>query len=116
LVRELFGVMASAKISEGVFITTGRYSREAVSFAAKNNIRTIDGHGFVTLFNQLPREARVQVLSKVTEGDYTTPTCSRCDIKMVLKDTTPPVWGCRPCNGRLKVRNPRLAALRAARR
>jgi restriction system protein len=115
LMRELCGVMASAKVSEGVFITTGRYSRDALEFAAKNNIRAISGHAFVTLFNQLPREARVQVLGKVTEGDYTTPTCSRCDIKMVLKDSIPPIWNCRRCNHRLKIRNTRLAALRAAR-
>jgi restriction system protein len=114
LMRELKGVMASAMVSEGVFITTGRYSRDALEFAAKNNIRAIDGRGFVALFNQLPREARVEVLSKVTAGDYTTPTCSRCDIKMVLKESIPPVWSCRRCGGRLKIRNTRLAALRAA--
>jgi hypothetical protein len=69
----------------------------------------------VALFNQLSRDARVEVMAKVTDGDYTTPTCSRCDIKMGLKDTTPPVWSCHRCNHRQNIRNPRLAALRGSR-
>ena len=56
LVRELFGVMSAAKITEGVFVTTGRYTQDALNFAAQNNIQAISGVGFVDRFNQLPRE------------------------------------------------------------
>lgn len=116
LVRELLGVMSSAKISQGMFVTTGRYTKDALSFAAQNNIQAIHGHEFVERFNQLPHDARRLVLAKVTEGDYTTPTCSRCDIKMLLKDTIPPQWNCRRCNGRLYVRKLRWSTLRATKR
>lgn len=116
MVRELFGVMSAAKVTEGIFVTTGRYSKDALQFAARNNIRAISGVDFVEQFNRLPREARERVLSKVTQGDYTTPTCSRCDIKMVLRETEPPQWGCRRCGHRQNIRKVRWSALRSARR
>ncbi|HTO04103.1 MAG TPA: restriction endonuclease, partial [Opitutus sp.] len=116
LVRELLGVMSAAKITEGVFVTTGRYTKDALNFAAQNNIQAISGVGFVDRFNQLPFDARTRILSKVTEGDYTTPTCSQCDIKMVLSSREPPQWRCRRCNNRQYVRKSRWSALRAAKR
>ena len=116
LVRELFGVMSAAKYTEGVFVTTGRYTQDALNFAARNNIQAVSGVGFVDRFNQLPCEARSRIISKVTEGDYTTPTCSQCDIKMVLSSREPPQWRCRRCSNRQYVRKSRWSALRAAKR
>jgi len=95
LIRELFGVMAAEKIRKGVFVTTGRYSDDALAFAAANGIVAIDGNGLIQRVNRLGRDALRKLLSEVTQGDYTTPTCPNCDIKLVFRDGKNPFWGCR---------------------
>jgi restriction system protein len=43
----------------------------------------------------LPKTDQDEVLERVTDGDYTTPTCPRCDMKMVMRHgPTGDFWGC----------------------
>lgn len=117
-VRELFGVMAADGIAEGVFATTGEFTSEARAFA-DGKLLLLDGAGIIARFNQLTPVARQRILSAVTEGDYTTPTCPSCDIKMVFRDGGNPSWGCRNfprCSNTIWVsRAKRSARLMAAR-
>jgi hypothetical protein len=111
-VRELYGVMAADGVGEGVFATTGEYTSEARAFAA-GKLLLLDGAEIITRFNQLPPEARKRILAIVTEGDYTTPTCARCDTKMILREGETPFWGCRNfprCPATIRVSRAKLSS------
>ena len=96
LVRELRGVMASENIEKGFFMTSSAYSQDAKEFARSNNITLIDAKLFLMMIMRLPREARDRLLSFTTKGDYTTPTCPACGIKMVRRDgSRGAFWGCK---------------------
>jgi restriction system protein len=94
-VREFLGVMAADKIAQGVFITTSDFWPDARAFAEANNIAALAADDFVRRFNALPLESCREILAEVTAGDYTTPTCPRCDEKMVWRQADRPFWGCR---------------------
>jgi len=95
-VRELLGVMTSEKVSRGVFITTGSYSKDAVTFGGANPMQLLDGPGFIRKIQELSAENQTELLKFAFEGDYTTPTCASCGIKMVKRDSKRGVfWGCR---------------------
>ena len=94
-IRELLGVMAHEKVSRGIFITTSRYTKDAVEFAAANPIQLIDGQGFLGKIQALPDEAKAALLGFAMEGDYRTPTCPSCGIKMTTRNSRRgPFWGC----------------------
>jgi restriction system protein len=109
-VREFFGVMSADKIGEGYFVTSGSFTPDAIAFA-KNRVVLIDGADLVKRINQLPPAARAKVLSEITTGDYRTPTCPSCDIKLILRDHGPaPFWGCKNfprCTTKIYVRKAR---------
>ena len=100
-VRELFGVMAAAKITEGGFFTTGEFTSEAKEFAAQNQLDLVDGDELLDRIRQLPPEARSRLHEVATEGDYITPTCPSCGVKMLRRTATKgrnegsDFWGCR---------------------
>ena len=94
-VRELLGVMAHEKVRRGIFITTGNYTKDALNFGASNPIQLLDGPGFVSKIMELPNERQKALLQYAFEGDYTTPTCASCGIKMIKRDSKRgPFWGC----------------------
>jgi len=94
-VRELFGVMASEKIRAGFFFTTGEFTEEAVRFVQGKEMTLVDGSSLPAEVNALPDMDRSAILHQVTVGDYTTPTCRRCDVKMVRRTGSDgDFWGC----------------------
>lgn len=95
-VRELLGVMAADKIPEGYFVASGEYTFEALNFAQGKPLTLISGRQLLDMLGQLPETDRADILKEVTVGDYTTPTCPRCDIKMVERRGSNGIfWGCR---------------------
>jgi len=95
-VRELFGVMAADSIPSGYFVTSGSFSSEAMAFARDKPLVLIDGKQLLENLNSMPEPDRAAILQEVTSGDYTTPTCPRCDVKMVQRDGSKGAfWGCR---------------------
>ena len=100
-VRELFGVKAAEEAPLAVFITTTDYTKDAKDFAEGRHLELISGNKLVELLRGLPVPSGSDLLRKVTMGDYSTPTCPRCDVKMVLrtskKGNNPghQFWGCR---------------------
>ncbi|MCK5529522.1 MAG: topoisomerase DNA-binding C4 zinc finger domain-containing protein [Kiritimatiellae bacterium] len=52
----------------------------------------------IKFVQQLPKEEQTRIINKVFKGDYTTPTCPSCDIKMVKRiaknNTNYKFYGC----------------------
>ncbi len=95
-VRELYGVMAAQNVSTGYFVTSGDFTSEAWQFAEGKSLTLVSGSYLLEKLRELPSDAQTAILDEVTEGDYTTPTCPRCDAKMVAREgPNGPFWGCR---------------------
>jgi restriction system protein len=96
-IRELLGVMVHEKVQKAFFMTTGKYSDEAMNFAAPNRITLIDGVMFLAMLNRLPDSSSHSLLVFATDGDYTVPSCPSCGTKMRFiegKDGKRDFWGC----------------------
>lgn len=94
--RELLVVMAREKIAKGISVTGGEYTQEAIAFAKLNPIKLITGEMLLTGILALGDDARARLLTVATDGDFTTPTCHACGIKMVRRDSDRGAfWGCR---------------------
>lgn len=94
-IRELFGVMAGQNASNGIFLTTGEFTQEAREFAHGKPIELIDGITLLKKILMLPPEKSRALLEKATEGDFRTPTCPRCGIKMTRRaGKNGEFWGC----------------------
>ena len=107
-IRELYGVMASEKVTEGYFFTTSKFSNDAIEFANKNKITLINGNEQIKTIQSFKPEQQKHLFTLATNGDYTTPTCVNCDIKMTKKSSeNGEFWGCLNyprCKNKLKVR------------
>lgn len=96
-VRELFGVMAAEGVGNGMFITSGEFTSEALEFAVGKKLRLISGEMFLDFIGKLSIEKQEELLALALEGDYRTPTCPRCGVKMTLrqgKSNGRGFWGC----------------------
>lgn len=96
-IRELLGVMTDQKVPKAFFMTTGKYSDEAKAFAARNRITLIDGLLLLAMIQRLPDDARRELLSFATRGDYNIPSCPTCGTKMRLisgQEGWRDFWGC----------------------
>jgi restriction system protein len=100
LIRELYGVMAAERIKHGVFLTTSIFSQDAIEFAKNKRLLLVDADEFVNLINGLDDINKKRIDHVATEGDYSTPTCVNCDVKMVKRVTKKGTsagnkfWGC----------------------
>ena len=95
-VRELLGVMAHEKVTRGYFCATGEFTAEASTFAASNPIKLISGRELLHAITQMPEDTRNRLLDVSTIGDYKTPTCPSCGIKLVKKAIGGrAAWACR---------------------
>ncbi len=81
-VRELLGAMTHEKIGRAFFVTSGHFADAAKVVAGSNRITLINGDMFLIMVKRLPEAARKSLLEFATEGDYRTPTCPACGIKM----------------------------------
>lgn len=106
--RELLGVMAHERVHRGVFITSGVYTREASNFGEANPIQMLDGPAFLKKLLDLPAHEREALFHFAFEGDFSTPTCASCGIRMVRREGgRGPFWGCRnypACGSRFPMR------------
>lgn len=109
-IRELLGVMTHEKIVKSFFMTSGYYSDDAKAVAQANRITLIDGDMLLMMIRRLPAEAQQKLLNFAVAGDYATPTCPTCGIKMkhvTGKEGRPDFWGCHDfprCRQRLGMR------------
>lgn len=96
-VRELFGVMAAGVAGNGMFITSGEFASEALGFTEGKKLRLISGKMLLDFIGKLSAEKQKELLELALEGDYRTPTCPQCGIKMTRrqgKGNGREFWGC----------------------
>ena len=96
-VRELLGAMTHEKIGKAFFLSSGHFADEAKVVASSNRITLINGEMLLMMLKRLPEAARNSLLEFATEGDYKTPTCPNCGIKMKRlsgKSGRPDFWAC----------------------
>jgi restriction system protein len=96
-VRELYGVMSAEKVANGLFITSGTFTSEAMTFAEGKLITLFSGQEFLAKIKSLAEKDQATLLNIATAGDYRTPTCPQCGIKMTLRngvDGNRAFWGC----------------------
>lgn len=112
-VRELYGVMAAQGAVGGFVVTSGRFTQEAVKFAAGRNIGLMDGENLQAMI----RTARAELPASAVDAvalKATTPSCPKCQARMVIRTARTGVnagsqfWGCSKypgCRGTLKLGN-----------
>lgn len=97
LVRKLRFAMTAESAAEGVLVASGKFTREAKDFAAKEHILLIDGADLIGKITALVPEQAAALLESATQGDYRTPTCPACAVKMASRtnEAGRKYWGCR---------------------
>lgn len=106
LVRELYGAMTGAQAHGAVFVTSGRYTPDAIDFARDKPIQLIDGAELVAMLRDLtPRTAagggciaaaETPVIT-TAQGPVTCPQCGRAMVRRVAKQGAhagDSFWGC----------------------
>ncbi len=109
VIREFLGVMSHEKIPKGFIMTSGSYSDDAKEVAKANRITLIDGVMLLAMIQRLPTDAQQRLLDLATDGDYTTPSCPSCGVKMLRRSSKRgDFWGCKNfprCRQRLNVKS-----------
>ncbi len=111
-IREFLGVLTHEKIDKGFYMTSGVFSEEAILTAKANRINLINGEMFLLMIQRLSKESQNKLLSLATAGDYKTPSCSKCGIKMIRrKGDRLDFWGCSNfprCRQKMNIRKVKL--------
>jgi restriction system protein len=97
-VQELRSAMAAVGVGEAVLLTSGRFTQAAFDLARKEHVELVDGAVLLHKLNALPPEKALALLKFATQGDFLTPTCPCCSIKMMSRQSTQGgrrFWGCR---------------------
>lgn len=84
--------LAGAEIRRGYVVTNGKFNVEARDLAEEKHFTLLPGDILLEKLNALPPMARIELMQEMTKGDYTTPTCPKCDVKMVRSG--PEAWRC----------------------
>ena len=93
--REFLGVMTHERIKEGIFLAAFDFTQEATQFGNANGIDVVDGKRFMGMVESLTGEAQQKLLRIATEGDYKTPSCPSCAVKLVRRSSSRGnFWGC----------------------
>lgn len=106
VVRELYGVMAAKGAAGGFVVTSGRFTAEAVSFAAGRNVRLVDGPALIALIRQAQGAGQSQQGSEPSAQAVNvaprsiSPACPACATPMVRRtakrgaNAGSEFWGC----------------------
>ena len=96
-VRELRAAMAAVGAGEGTLVTPGRFTGETEAAAPNERIQLIDGADLLARIAALPSEQGRALLKRATQGDFLTPSCPCCAVKMVERQSISGgrrYWGC----------------------
>jgi len=94
-VRQIELVLEEESLPEGFIVTTGDFTSEARNYTLrKRHVELVSGDALMTLLRNLPRKQHSTIVSQTLSGNYDTPSCPSCEIKMVLQDGPQPRWLC----------------------
>jgi restriction system protein len=94
-IREFLGVMTHEKISKGFYLTPSSFTDEAKEIAKANGLTLFSGDLILMMLKRLSKESQDKLYASITKGDYTTPSCAKCGIKMIRrKGKQGEFWGC----------------------
>lgn len=94
-IREFLGVMTHEKIAKGFYMTSSGYTNDAIEIAKSNKITLINGEMLLMMIQRLSTGSQKKLLALATKGDYKTPTCPSCGIKMSHRSGKKgDFWGC----------------------
>jgi hypothetical protein len=93
-VQELVVALATEDIRRGYVVTSGKFNVAARDFAEEKHITLLPGDIFLEKLNALPEMARNEIMQAVTTGNYQTPSCPKCEAKMVRSPDDPAMWRC----------------------
>ncbi len=102
-VREFYGAMAAFKTRcEGIFVTCGRFTQEALDFAAGKPIRLIDGDELLRMMQSVNQVMPViDTHLSLPNPTASEPVCPRCNVPMIRRTAKTgaragqPFYGCR---------------------
>ena len=89
--------MALENIPKGVFVTTGTFnSRSIDEFCNRDRIELVDGAMIVEGISEFPERIQTEWMERHASGDgWDTPSCPKCDVKMVVRrGRRGAFWGC----------------------
>ena len=90
--QQLNDALAAADIRRGYVVTNGKFNVEARDIASEKHFTLLSGDILLEKLNALPPPARAELMHEITKGDYSTPTCPKCDVKMLRADENS--WRC----------------------
>ncbi len=92
--QDLMTALAAEDIRRGYVVTTGKFSIPARDFAEEKHLTLLPSDILLEKINALPDSARNELMQETTAGDYTTPSCPKCEAKMVVAPDNPNQWRC----------------------
>jgi hypothetical protein len=92
--QDLMTALAAEDIRRGYVITSGRFSVPARDYAEEKHLTLLPGDIFLEKLNALPEAARTEIMQAATNGDYETPSCPKCETKMVKSPDNSSLWRC----------------------
>jgi restriction system protein len=93
IVRELLGVMVDAGAVGGYVVTSGEFTRDAITFASANNIELLDGKDLRKVMRAASRPSHNTTVSNpgsikndsARASNKKDPVCSKCGSLMVVR-------------------------------
>lgn len=92
--QELVNALTADDIRRGYVVSTGKFNVSARDLAEEKHITLLPGDIFLEKLNALPDAARAELMQQITSGDYSTPTCPKCEARMVRAPDDPMMWRC----------------------
>ena len=97
-VRELYGVMHAQGADGCIFVSSGRYTRDAMEFAHSKPIELLDGPRLVRIVRLVQDAVPVIPEAEVTPSLVSCPVCGGAMVKRLAKRGTKAgqeFWGCQ---------------------
>jgi len=93
-IQELNEVLTKEDIRRGYVVTTGKFNVPARDVAEEKHVTLLPGDIFVEKLNALPDAARAELMQEITTGDYSTPSCPKCEAPAVRSEGDSTAWRC----------------------